>query len=687
MFASADDNRPGARSTTWARMVAELTRHLYLVDKSRAKLWSPARYAPGATRGKANVIDVCVFAFDIDDGTGPDTLAYWLRGLDCVITSSFSHTPAHPKLRPVIRLTSPIPGAEYDSVWRRANQHLLHGHVDPSTKDAGLMFYLPSCPPGSETVELVLQGRPLDWRLLPPLPEPRPLANRKLVDRPDASNAEKRADALLAKWEREIAAEPPGQAERTGRHWLVLQKARAAGGLVASGLLGEDAVSRALFAAAQSNGLVADDGEHAVRRVIADGLSHGKAEPWTPDDLPDSPTWMVNRRFQTTRNGVLDTDTGEMLPPPPARTDTTSLHGAVAEPAASPPVAQDSRFRFTALEDLLAQPPEITRFVVDGLLPSAGVSLIGAKPKVGKSVLARNLAMSVASGTPFLGRAVTQGKVLLLALEEKRTEVAGHFRRMGASDELILVHVGAAPATSREGIAALAAAIAEHQPIMAIGDPVLKLVRVRDSSDYAELTRELEPVIELARNTGVHIAVTHHLGKLEREGGDDVLGSTAIFGAVDTLMVLRRRKDTRRFLMTIQRYGADLAESLLPLDETTGLVALGGELSGLRHSEACEAVLALLGTLGDDDEALDQKTIREKAGVDSGLVPRALQELLAEPPRIVRLGAGKRNDPYRYRLQEESLEDPEKKVVSGFSIYRETTKPETQQIADELPWG
>ena len=106
--------------------------------------------------------------------------------------------------------------------------------------------------------------------------------------------------------------------------------------------------------------------------------------------------------------------------------------------------------------------------------------------------------------------------------------------------------------------------------MLVIADPVLKLVRVRDSSDYAELTRELEPVIELARRTGCHIAVTHHLGKMTREGGDDVLGSTAIFGAVDTLVLFRRRKDNLRVLQTIQRYGPDLGESVVPMETWGG---------------------------------------------------------------------------------------------------------------------
>ena|SRR6187399_1912877 len=64
-----------------------------------------------------------------------------------------------------------------------------------------------------------------------------------------------------------------------------------------------------------------------------------------------------------------------------------------------------TKFNFTTLSKLLDEPPEETYFIWDFTLPSGGFSICSAKPKVGKSTLARNLAIAVATGTPFLGRA------------------------------------------------------------------------------------------------------------------------------------------------------------------------------------------------------------------------------------------------------------------------------------------
>ena len=140
------------------------------------------------------------------------------------------------------------------------------------------------------------------------------------------------------------------------------------------------------------------------------------------------------------------------------------------------------RFALTTLEALLAEPQEEIEYIVEDMLPAGGVSMLAAKPKVGKTTLARNLAVAQARGDLFLGRATAKGPVVYLALEEKRSQVAKHFARMGASNEPIYVHVGSAP---EEALEALRAAIAEHAPVLAIVDPVFKLVRIRDGNDYA----------------------------------------------------------------------------------------------------------------------------------------------------------------------------------------------------------
>jgi DNA-binding HxlR family transcriptional regulator len=312
---------------------------------------------------------------------------------------------------------------------------------------------------------------------------------------------------------------------------------------------------------------------------------------------------------------------------------------------------ESGTFALTTLGDLLAEPEEAVAWLVEGLLPSGGVSLLAAKPKVGKSTTARCLALCVARGAPFLGRATVQGPVVYLALEEKRAEVAKHFRRLGATEaDPIHIHVGAAPEAALE---ALAAVIDEYYPALVIVDPLLRLVRVRDANDYAEVTRALEPVIELARLSGSHIMLIHHANKGERTGGDAILGSTALFGAVDTALIMKRNPiDGQRTIESIQRYGVDLPESVIVLDEETGRVTLAGTVAERRQREAEDAVLSVL-----SDRPMTEQEVREAVQMQGLVVSRALRSLV-ERGLVERTGTGRRGDPYRYTRTREGESEP-----------------------------
>jgi hypothetical protein len=277
--------------------------------------------------------------------------------------------------------------------------------------------------------------------------------------------------------------------------------------------------------------------------------------------------------------------------------------------------------------------------LVEGLLPMSGISILGAKPKVGKSTFARNLALSVARGAHFVERKTVQGPVVYLALEEKRSEVQRHFQRLGGGEEAIFIHVGAAP---EEAMTALADAIAKHKPVFAIIDPLLKLVRVMNVNDYAEVSHALEPLIELARTSGCHLLCVHHLGKGERSGPDALLGSTALFAAPDTLLMMQRH-DLIRTLQTVQRYGEDLPETVVGFEIETGRVTLEGTLASVQLEVCMREVLRAIG-----DEERTEPQIKEAVGGNQTTVAKAIRQLV-ETKQLERDGAGRKGDPFRYR--------------------------------------
>src|SRR5437868_424474 len=134
------------------------------------------------------------------------------------------------------------------------------------------------------------------------------------------------------------------------------------------------------------------------------------------------------------------------------------------------------------LAEFLAQPPRPVRWIADGLIPAGGIVMIYGKPKVGKSTLARDLAYCIATGVPFLGRSVKQGRVLYLALEEHADQFRELWRRMHVSPEAaenIVVHPSSAPDDEMGWLASL---IKSAQPTVVVIDTLFRLMRVQDES-------------------------------------------------------------------------------------------------------------------------------------------------------------------------------------------------------------
>jgi len=180
-----------------------------------------------------------------------------------------------------------------------------------------------------------------------------------------------------------------------------------------------------------------------------------------------------------------------------------------AQPEWNPaPQRQRGGFLLTKLGDLLNEPEEKVSWLLADKLPAGGISVLSAKPKVGKSTLARCLALAVATGRPFLGCATSQGPVIYLALEEKRSEVRRHFSDLGATgEEPIHIHCAAAP---RDALVELCRLTKEINPTLVIIDPLFKFVRVADEKAYAEVCQAIEPLLILARDTGAHVMLVHH---------------------------------------------------------------------------------------------------------------------------------------------------------------------------------
>lgn len=319
----------------------------------------------------------------------------------------------------------------------------------------------------------------------------------------------------------------------------------------------------------------------------------------------------------------------------------------------------DPALRLTPLGALLSEPDETVSYIVDARLPVGGLSLLVAKPKAGKSTMLRALALRVSRGEPFLGFSTSPGPVLYLALEEKRSEVRRHFERMGARpDDPVYVYIAPSP---EKGLPLLRWAAEQYRPVLILVDPLFKLVRVADGNDYAQMTAALEPLLTLARETDAHVIAAHHLGKAERQGGDSILGSTAIFAAVDTVLLLKRAEKYRT-LSSIQRYGVDLEEITLTLHPETYMVEAGPPRQEMDMEGSMEAILAFLAA---QSKVVEERAVHENVEGRKAIKMLALRRLV-EVGKVLRSGHGKRGSPYLYS-------------ISGILVPSDCEKPENQK--------
>lgn len=373
----------------------------------------------------------------------------------------------------------------------------------------------------------------------------------------------------------------------------------------------------------------ANIGAHNWKTKLRKYVTRARARLQTPHDRRENDRTTSAKEYQTERS-TRKVD---------SRLPVNRNHGN--------PQNRAPEFVFTQLDALLKEPEEQMAYVWDRTLPYGGFSICAAKPKVGKSTFARNLAVAITRGADFCGRQTAKGKVIYLCLEEKRAEVAAHFRRMGAADSDIYIHTGRTPDDVHS---ALARAIADMKPILVIIDPLSRFVRVKEFNSYGEVTHALEPLIDLARETNTHILALHHTGKGDRELGDGVLGSTAFFGAVDTMLEMKRSNDLRT-IASRQRYGEDMVASVVHLAPDTGIITLAGHLQALQLKEHETKVLDALrhGNKTEPD-------IKRCVGGNQTLTAKAIRSL-HDSGVLERSGTGKKGDPYCYTISTSSGSD------------------------------
>ena len=288
----------------------------------------------------------------------------------------------------------------------------------------------------------------------------------------------------------------------------------------------------------------------------------------------------------------------------------------------------------------LAPPqPDEEMWLIEGLWSAQAVGIIGGEPKSGKSFLALDLAVSVASGTPCLRHFVTRqcGPVLLFAAEDThilRQRLEGITAAAGADFHSLDVHLITVPTLRLdhpEQQRALHATVAGLKPKLLVLDPLVRLHGI-DENLAAEVAPLLGYLRSLQRCHRTAVVLVHHArkGAAHERGGQALRGSSELHAWGDSNLYLRR--DGPHLNLSIEHRAAPGADRLqLTLKANPPALAL--ELMNQQPAESrptqSSARQRIEQILAEAKAPLSQRQLRDAARIRASHVAEVLAQLVA----------------------------------------------------------
>ncbi|MFH1438197.1 MAG: AAA family ATPase [Pseudomonadota bacterium] len=280
----------------------------------------------------------------------------------------------------------------------------------------------------------------------------------------------------------------------------------------------------------------------------------------------------------------------------------------------------------------LPRAAEDTKWLIDKLWMHQSVGVIGAQPKNLKTYLALEMALSVATGTPCLGRFAVPhpGRVLVYAAEDCastiRERLEGLARPRGIGLEHLDIGIIDTPRLrldQHDMQRRLHATLARHNPVLLILDPIVRM-HACDENSSKDVAALLGFLRSLQRHHKLALILVHHTRKSPAASpGHELRGSGDFFAWGDCFLYLSRRRERCR--LTVEHRSAPAIEPL-----TIGLSGEPPCLTILQEDEPQQAVEldeAILALLASASAPMTTRQIQRETRVRTGRVLSTLHEL------------------------------------------------------------
>jgi hypothetical protein len=256
------------------------------------------------------------------------------------------------------------------------------------------------------------------------------------------------------------------------------------------------------------------------------------------------------------------------------------------------------RIRFLSTAEMLKRPGQ--QWIIPAILPRDSIALVYGLSGGFKSFLVMAWALSIGTGTPWLGRPVTRGSVAYIAAEggygiKKRVLAWMAFHRY-ADPETIGVKWYDQPLAMQDAsnLSELLAALKEdfeEPPVLVVIDTLSRCAAGADEDSNTEMARVLASADIIREQMHCTVLIVHHVGKDQQKGPR---GASALLCNVEAAIYVTpttvgskvecaKAKDARPF----ERLYLQTKEvSYGPTEDDVSLVLIAGEESDDRNRPA-----------------------------------------------------------------------------------------------------
>ena len=229
--------------------------------------------------------------------------------------------------------------------------------------------------------------------------------------------------------------------------------------------------------------------------------------------------------------------------------------------------------------------------------------------------------------------------MLILAIEEHPRDVKLRLQDLGCEGSLnLFIHCLPLDPTP-EFFYNLKSFVIKHGIALVVIDTLASFWKLKDENDASAMTQAVKPLLQLARDSGACVLMIHHSRKTEGSYGDEIRGSSALFGLVDVGITMRNAEvESQRKLVARSRYPETPTELIVEFRD--GEYVSLGDPDEVGRKARLEKMRSTLSHTPEEAKVIIQRTgFSQRAG-------RRLLTWLADHNEAIKSGAGKKGDPF-----------------------------------------